>query len=280
MSTLASFLATPLPEEQPGRLQPQQAQRTLHPMAPLRQPPRISWPELRALLRRQWKPGEHWTLLGPTGSGKTHAAQTLASLCRYTLTIATKRKDPLLDELARRQKVIADPSRDILWAGNHPLPEHSRVIFWPKYDVAKMSATQREARQAAEIRKALDWADRTGGWAIVIDELMWLTRNLGLERELNSLYFQARTQGVSMIGAAQRPRQVPLLALNQSTYLLLWNTSDKQDLERLRELSAGFPRGFIESAVQGLNWHAHEALFIDARTRSAARVVMPAKVPV
>lgn len=248
-------------------------------MAPLRQPPTLPWPELRARLLRDWKPGEHWTLLGPTGSGKTHAAQTLASLCRYTLTIATKRKDPLLSELAARQHVVRDLRKEVLWAGDAPLPQHRRVIFWPKYDTEKLNAKQRMAMQAKEIRTALDWADRTGGWAVVIDELMWVSRNLALERELESLYFQARTQGVSVIGAAQRPRQVPLLALNQSTYLLLWNTSDKQDLERLRELSAGFPRGFIETAVQQLSWHRHEALFIDARKREVARTVMPAKVP-
>ena len=166
-----------------------------------------------------------------------------------------------------------------MWAGDRPMDLHCRVIFWPR-PPEKMSARQRMAWQSSQIKTALDWADRTGGWAVVIDELMWLSRNLALERELESMYFQARTQGVSMIGCAQRPRQVPLLALNQSTYLLLWNTSDKQDLERLRELSAGFPRGFIETSVQQLNWDAHEALFIDARKRETARVIMPAKVPV
>lgn len=249
-------------------------------MDPLTTPPRITWPELRALLVREWKPGEHWTLLGPTGSGKTHAAQVLASLCRYTLTIATKRQDPLLSEMAKHQLVSRDLSKDVMWTHeNRPMEQHRRVIFWPRYG-EKVTAAQRAKLQAAEIRKALDWADRTGGWAVVIDELMWVANNLRLQSELESLYFQARTQGVSVIGAAQRPRQVPLLALNQSTYLMLWQTSDKQDLERLRELSAGFPGKFIDNAVQHLNWDAHEALFINAKRREVARVVMPAKVPV
>lgn len=237
----------------------------------------MTWPQLRAKLIAEWKPGEHVTCIGPTGSGKTHAALTLASLCRYSLIIATKRKDPLLSELSRRQLVATDLSKDVLWAGDRT-PMHNRVIFWPRTP-EKATARQRVQHQAKEIRTALDWADRTGGWALVIDELMWVGRNLGLERELESIYFQARTQGVSLIGAAQRPRQVPLLALNQSTYLVLWQTSDKQDIERLRELSAGFPRGFIEASVQGLEWNAHEALFIDARKREVARVIFPAKVP-
>lgn len=246
-------------------------------MAPLDSPPKISWPTLRSRLQRDWKPGEHWTLLGPTGAGKTHAMLALLSMCRYTLIIATKRKDPLIGELAGRQLVARDLRKDVLWLDDGT-PMEKRVIYWPR-PPEKMSAQQRMAYQAKAIRAALDWADRTGGWAIGIDELMWLSRNLKLERDLESGYFQARTQGVSIIGAAQRPRQVPLLALNQSTYLLLWQTSDKQDLERLRELSAGFPRGFVEQAVQKLDWDGHEALFVDARRRQMARVVMPAQVP-
>jgi hypothetical protein len=165
-----------------------------------------------------------------------------------------------------------------MWHDNKPFDMHRRVIFWPKPS-EKLSAKQRVAFQSVEIRKALDWADRTGGWALVIDELMWVSRNLSLERELESLYFQARTQGVSVIGAAQRPRQVPLLALNQSAYLLMWQTGDTQDIERLRELSAGFPRKLIQQCVETLSVPKHEALFIDAKRMELARVVMPAKVP-
>ena len=193
------------------------------------------------------------------------------------LVIATKRKDPLVAELARRHKVVTDLKRDVLWTENgHPL--NPNLVFWPRAP-EKMSATERDAYQAREVRKALDWADRTGNWCVVIDELMWFSKNLRLERELESLYFQARTQGVSVIGCAQRPRQVPLLALNQSTYLLIWQTSDKQDVERLRELSAGFPRELIESSVKQLSRSEHEALFVDAKRQELARVIMPAQVP-
>lgn len=217
-------------------------------------------------------------MLGPTGSGKTHAALTLAALTRYSLVIATKRRDPLLSDLAARGYLIAhDLSRDVLWAGERPL--HARVIFWPRPPAGKAGAAARLRAQAQAVRTALDWADRTGGWTVVIDELMWVARNLRLEREIESLYFQARTQGVSLVGAAQRPRQVPLLSLNQSTYLGIWQTSDRQDLERLRELSAGFPRGFIDRAVAQLAWSRHEVLWIDAKRREACRVVFPARIP-
>lgn len=239
----------------------------------------MPWETLRRRLAAEWKPGEHWTLLGPTGTGKTHAALTLASLSAYTLVIVTKRQDPLMRELLGRgdYRLVRDLREDVIWTESGE-PLYPRLIFWPQAP-EKASARQRVAIQAAEIRKALDWADRTGGWTVLIDELMWAANNLKLERELESLYFQARTQGVSVIGAAQRPRQVPLLALNQSTYLLIWQTSDSQDIERLRELSAGFPRHLIERSVMTLSRSEHEALFVDAARQELARVVMPATIP-
>lgn len=179
--------------------------------------------------------------------------------------------------LQREYRLVHDLKEDVIWTESGE-PLYPRLIFWPKAP-ENATAAQRVAVQATEIRKALDWADRTGGWTVVVDELMWAANNLKLERELESLYFQARTQGVTMIGAAQRPRQVPLLALNQSTYLLIWQTSDSQDIERLRELSAGFPRHLIERCVMTLSRSEHEALFVDAKNQELARVVMPATIP-
>jgi hypothetical protein len=216
------------------------------------------------------------TLIGPTGSGKTHLALILASMCSHSLIIATKRKDPLLDTMRGTHLVTDDLSRDVLWTPDDR-PMHKRVMFWPKLP-EKLTTQQRLARQAVMIRKALDWADKTGGWCIVVDELMWTTRNLRLEKEIESVYFQGRTQGVSLIGCAQRPSHVPLLAFSQATYLFLWQSSDKRDLERLREVSAGFPKGMVDEAVRQLDWHRHEVLFIDARTKQMARTIAPAKL--
>lgn len=277
MSTFPSRSATSLQPVQQQRSQGWQPNERLQETAPVSQPPRLDWPTLRAYLLAEWQPGEHWTLLGPTGTGKTHAALTLASLTPYTLVIATKRRDPLVEDLAGSHKVVTDLKRDVLWTTSGK-PLHPNLIFWPQAS-DKMTSRQRAEWQAAEIRKALDWADRTGSWTVVIDELMWASRNLRLERELEMLYFQARTQGVSIIGCAQRPRQVPLLALNQATYLLIWQSSDKQDIERLRELSAGFPRQLIETCVQQLSRSEHEALFVNAKHQELARVVMPPQVP-
>jgi hypothetical protein len=77
------------------------------------------------------------------------------------------------------------------------------------------------------------------------------------------------------MACAQRPSYIPRLAFSQATYIFLWQTGDKGDLERLRDIASGIPRGMIEENVMQLDWNAHECLFIDTRTKGLARVVFP-----
>ena len=244
-------------------------------MEQLTRPPIIPWDKLQRKLIKEWKPGEHVTLIGPTGSGKTNMGLALADICKYALIIATKRRDPLLESLAHKHFQTQDVSA-ITWTPEG-VPVHRKVMYWPKFP-ENISSKERLNRQAVMIRKALDWAEKTGNWAILLDELMWVSRNLRLERELEAVWFQGRTQGVSLIGAAQRPTHVPRLAYSQATYFFLWQTADKSDLERLRDISAGFPRGMIESSVLQLDWDAHECLFVDTKRRELARVIGPSKL--
>lgn len=203
-------------------------------------------------------------------------ALALAELCKYVLVIATKRKDPLVEQLAGRYKVTVDLKKDVTWATDRT-PIDSKLVFWPQFP-EKMTAQERARRQAVMIHQALDWADRTGGWAVLVDELMWVCEQLRLEKALNSVWFQGRTQGVSVIACGQRPARVPRLAFSSATYLFIWQTSDKRDLDNLREISAGFPRDLIENSVRTLNSENHEALFIDTLRGEICRVIGPAKV--
>jgi hypothetical protein len=199
-------------------------------------------------------------------------ALTLAELCQYVMVLATKRNDPLVQQLRADGYLITGRLEDIVYGEDGPV--HKRVVYWPTYP-EKTSTQVRLKLLADDFRRALDYADRIGGWAVVMDETMFLYRNLKLERELEMLWFQGRTQGVSIIANAQRPAFVPRLAYSQATYLFIWQTGDKDDLERLRDISAGIPREEIEENVKMLDWQSHEALFVDTRRREFARVIAP-----
>jgi energy-coupling factor transporter ATP-binding protein EcfA2 len=249
-------------------------------MGPLRSVPRVPWSTLRAELVRDWQAGQHVTVIGPTGSGKTHLALTLAEMCRYILVLAAKRQDPLVHELETKGYLVTGDLGGILWT--HPDHETGRreplrpkVVFWPRFP-ERMGVRQRLAEQADAMRKAIDWADKTGGWAVVIDETMWMADRLGLGKELDSLWFQGRTQGLSVIACAQRPSRVPRLAFSQADYLFIAKFADKRDIETLRDISSSIPKELIEGAIQTLSKDRHEFLFVDTvRDRLAVTVAPP-----
>jgi hypothetical protein len=235
--------------------------------------PFVPWERIEARLARDFKPGAHITAIGPNGAGKTFALLALAELVdRWTIVLAAKRRDPLLESLIGSGYVPISDVREIVWAEEEPI--HRRYLYWPKAS-DKASSRERLAFQAPKMAEALDFVDRTENWIVLCDELHWLTKNLHLEPEVSAAYFQGRTQGVSILGAAQRPTHVPLYAFSQASYILLFQTADERDLDRLTEISAGFSRELIARAVLGLDWHSHELLFIDVRRRQLARTIAP-----
>jgi hypothetical protein len=237
--------------------------------------PFVSWERVAARLKRDFRPGMHLTAIGPNGAGKTLALLSIAELAnQWTIVLGTKRRDPLLEALARNGYERVSSTREIMWVEETPLQR--RYLVWPQAE-RKETARERMDFQAARMREALDFADRTTNWLVLCDELHWLSKNLRLEPELSAAYFQGRTQGVSILGAAQRPTHVPLLAYSQASYLLLFQTADERDLDRLAEIAGGFSRDLIARAVVDLDWQAHELLFIDVRRRQLARTVAPAR---
>lgn len=245
-------------------------------MGPLTAVPRVPWETLRASLASSWQPGEHVTVIGPTGSGKTHLALSLAEMRPYIFVLATKRQDPLVDELQGRGYHVTSDLSEVLWTqGNgrsHPVSP--RIVFWPR-PPESLDLRERQALQASAHRKAMDWADKTGQWVVLLDESMWLADNLRLEREMNSLWFQGRTQGLSVLALAQRPSRIPRLAFSQATYLFIGKFGDRRDIETLRDVSSTIPRETIESAIRSLDFDAHEFLFMDCKSNHLAVVVAP-----
>jgi hypothetical protein len=199
-------------------------------------------------------------------------ALTLAELCAYVMVLATKRQDPLVSQLRRDGYKVTSDLKDILYTEKGPV--HPKIVYWPQAP-PKLTIQERLRYLAGAFSRALDYVDRTGEWAVLIDETMFLVRNLKLEKELENAWFQGRTQHTSVIACAQRPAFVPRLAYSSATYLFIWQTGDKDDLDRLRDISAGIPREEIEENVKMLDFRAHEALFVDTRNKEFARVIAP-----
>lgn len=247
-------------------------------MAPVSMPPRIEWATLQAKLAREWASGECVTIIGPRGSGKTHICLHLAELSPYVLFLATKRTDPLISALEAKGYLVTGRLEDVLWTahddGSKPRPVRRKVVYWPRFP-DKLGQKARLQAQSRAMSEALRWVDRTGGWTVIVDETMWMVETLKLDVELKEMYFQGRTQGVSVVANAQRPTHVPRLAFSSADYLFLAKTGDRRDVFNLREISTGIPGELIEAALKGLDREAHEFLFIDAKRDGLGIVVAP-----
>lgn len=207
-----------------------------------------------------WRQGEHLTLIGPTGCGKTTLATKLLPLRRYVAVMATKPRDPILATFKKMGYVV---TRE--WPPRLPPEVAPRVVFWPKSET--MDSIK---KQVPQLRMALQDIYRQGGWTVYFDELRYVTDFLGLRQEVELLLLQGRALGVSVVSGAQRPAWLPLTVYDQATHLFLWRETDRRNLQRLAELG-----GVDSRKIMGIlpKLSRHETLYVNTRDGTMYRTV-------
>lgn len=217
-------------------------------------PERLPWDEFLAG-RFVWNQGEHVTLIGPTGSGKTTLALALLPMRRYVLAFGTKPKDRTLDTLVRQ----AGWKRVQTWEKMPRVIRGAcRVVFWPKY-----LTPEDVPRQGYEIGAAMRGAFVQGGWCLFVDELWYMDHVLGLRRMIEALWTQGRSIDLSIVAGTQRPAHVSLLAYDQATHVFFWRDNDERNLKRISGLN-GLNAQTIRSTVATLG--SHEVLYVHTRS--------------
>src|SRR4051812_31470861 len=86
--------------------------------------PLTPWSEF--LREFQWKQGQHVSLIGPTGRGKTTLAKQILSRRDYVIAMGTKPRNKNLEDLRAQGYVRV---RDL---PSPPLELAPRVLFWPR----------------------------------------------------------------------------------------------------------------------------------------------------
>lgn len=169
----------------------------------------------------RWHQGEHVTLVGPTGQGKTTLTKSILPLRRHVAVIATKPDDDTMTALIRGgYRKVTD------WGKVRSTDE--RVVLWPT--VRKRADKANLARQ---VQYALDCIYVQGGWCVDLDETRYIAEKLGCREALEDLWLQGRALNVSLVASTQRPRHLPLEAFSQATHLFLWRSRDQYDVDRL-----------------------------------------------
>lgn len=221
---------------------------------------RLAWEDFIKVL--DWHQGEHVSLIGPTGAGKTTLALALLPARKYTVAFGTKPVDATLEALIERGherlRTWSDmPEQVNRWNG----VSEQRFVLWPTFkkmsDAAKHQEIFREAMHAM-------FTDRS--WCVFVDEVRYIANDLGLKQELNLYWLQGRSIGLSVIAATQRPVWVPPEMYTQATHLFFWKSNDRRDLDRIRDIAGPVDHQALIETVKGLDYFAYEVAYVNART--------------
>lgn len=214
--------------------------------------PRVPWSQFFPQFARSWKQGEHVASVGPTGVGKTTLNLAILPIRTYTVILATKPRDRTLEGLKRQGWVIVPR-----W---HRRDNQNRLVLWPK-----ARGLHDGTRQAKILDDGLDAMFKAGGWSVLVDDTQYLA-SIGLRHTLSSLWINARSAGVTILGGSQRPVWVPREMWSQSVHHFLFGTTDSDDLKALSGFGARLDRKLVQAVVSSLDIGAHEVAYLNARS--------------
>jgi hypothetical protein len=201
--------------------------------------------------RWNYRAGEHVTILGPTGSGKTYLAyqllQQTASPRLPGVVLVMKPKDKTVERWTkssgfRRIRTWPPPLR----LPGMALPPG--YVLWPKHS---FDPERDDYTLYVEFRKALLDSYRRGNRIVFADEMVGLTSELNLTREVVTLWTRGRSMGTSVWAASQKPTHIPLHAYSQASHLFLALDPDERARDRFAEIGGVDPK-LVKRAVMGL----------------------------
>lgn len=198
------------------------------------------------LKKLRWSQGDHVIIAGPTKSGKTTLAKSLLERRGYVFGFGVKAHDDTLRDEFKDWKFIDSVTE----LRNDKIA--NRVILWPR-PKRKESGEAWAARQKQEFRNAYNILLTAKGWTVFHDELAYMTdpNYAGLGRQVGMLHFIGRSAGLTAVSLAQRPKNIPLAVLSNSSHAYIAQTHLEEDLKRLGDLG-GVDRRSLSAAVSSL----------------------------
>lgn len=228
------------------------------------QVPRVPWDRHIAMLDERWEKGQHCSILGNTGDGKSRLVKGIWTLWEdspHALAVDIKGDDPEVKMGTPVRRVPGKNRRTLnrMASLKHEHKEHYRVVL-PRIDYRETSRAERIKDARANLRDALETAYQQRDTVVYFDELFPVVdpQTLGMRTELNDLWQRGRYRDVTIIACTQWPRWIPSAFYDAPTYVYLSRFRDKRTRKRLQEIGGDTEE--IETAMLGLQ--QYEFLFI------------------
>ena len=219
----------------------------------------------------EWQPGQHLSVIAPTGAGKTTFVGGLLKLRKYVLALDPKGGDSTLSglEYPRLNEWPGDKKIAQMVATNDQNGVPSRYIVGPRVSKSEDYESLRETT-----KEALDGAFNLGGFTVYADELQILSdpRMMNLRKEADRMLIAARDKGLSFVSSYQAPSWVTPHAGKMSTWVAISYTRDTDVVNRLAEI-LGRPKPEIRGAISGLD--PYTWLVAGRNPREPLRVTLP-----
>lgn len=219
--------------------------------------PIVGWDDFIADFVPAWKQGEHVSIVGPTGQGKSVLGLALVKARARardadTVVFGTKPRDRTLDKLG--WPVVTE------WPPNYG---ENQVIVWPAYGDPDDAAIRQEKAFRPVMRRIFKDGNRT----VYIDEVSDFHERMGLTNLLNEYWKMGRSNGLTFVAATQRPRGVPRAMFSEPSWLFFFRTPDEDELKRVSEI--GGDTKLVKEIVRRLD--PHQFLCIRPRTGEMVR---------
>ncbi len=199
--------------------------------------------ERKEFLTHHWRyrPGEHLTIIGPTGSGKTYFSFQLLKASSNKklqgLVLVIKPRDETVKAWSKRLKYRTIKDYPPPWW--HDLIKPPGFTVWPDHT---FDAELDNERLHKVMRRVLIRAYKAGNKIIFTDEIYGLVKELDLEEQVNAILSRGRGMGAGLWEASQRPYNMPQLGYSGAEHLFLARDPDERDRERFGEIGGVDPK--------------------------------------
>ncbi|MFC9596276.1 hypothetical protein ACFTUC_41605 [Streptomyces sp. NPDC056944] len=165
------------------------------------------------------------------------------------MSLIMKPRDKTATKFARQSKhrIVRDwpPSKAAeLWRPERP----AGYVLWPRH---RFDPELDDYEHAQIFRRAILDSYKTGRRIVFGDETYSLAAELGLAREMVTVWTKGRSMECAMWGATQRPWGAPQQMYSQAEHLFLSYSPDKRDHDRYGEIG-GIDPHLVARAVREL----------------------------